>query len=62
MGFCPYFDQIKTFGGAVAPPAPPPHTPVVLRDRHGLLIFLTVSQKLTQKNLALEPPRKYTET
>ena len=27
MGFCPDFDQIKTFGGAVAPPAPPP-TPV----------------------------------
>jgi len=30
MGFCPDFHQIKTFGGAVAPPAPPPPTPVVV--------------------------------
>jgi len=24
MGFCPDFQQIKTFGGAVAPPPPKP--------------------------------------
>jgi len=28
MGFLPDFHQIKTFGGAVAPPVPPPPTPV----------------------------------
>jgi len=28
MGLCPDFHQIKTFGGEVAPPAPPPSTPM----------------------------------
>jgi len=28
MGFCPDFHQIKTFGGTVSAPAPPPPTPV----------------------------------
>jgi len=28
MGFCPDFHQIKTFGGATAPPETPPPTPV----------------------------------
>jgi len=28
IGFFPNFHRIKTFGGAVAPPAPPPPTPV----------------------------------
>ena len=30
-GFCSDFHQIKTFGGALAPPAPPPPAPVVAR-------------------------------
>jgi len=34
QGCCPDFQQIKTFGGALAPPAPPPPTP---------LLFITVS-------------------
>ena len=28
LGFCPDIRQIKTFGGALAPPAPPPPTPL----------------------------------
>jgi len=34
QGFCSDFQQINTFGGALAPPAPPPPTP---------LLFITVS-------------------
>jgi len=34
QGFCPDFQQIKTFGGALATPAPPPPAP---------LLFITVS-------------------
>jgi len=35
QGFCPDFHQIKTFGGALAHPTPPPPTPLVsgLGDR-----------------------------
>ena len=29
--FCPDFHQIKTWGGALAPPAPPPPTPLCYR-------------------------------
>jgi len=28
LRFCPNFRQIRTFGGALAPPAPPPPTPL----------------------------------
>jgi len=38
QGFCPDFHQIKTFGGALAPPATPPPTPLahcVERSAHG---------------------------
>jgi len=30
QGFCPDFQQIKTFGGALAPPAPQPPTPLTV--------------------------------
>jgi len=33
-GICPDFYQIKTFGDALAPPEPPPPTPVILNMWH----------------------------
>jgi len=38
QGFCPDLQKIKTVGGALAPPAPPPPTP---------LLFITVSQVIS---------------
>ena len=42
MGSWPDFHQIKTFGGAVASHAPPPHTPVYLPIRRGIFNLHTV--------------------
>jgi len=44
-GFCPHFHQIKTFGGELAPPEPPPPAPLMGTVRGAHLFYSSVTTK-----------------